>query len=146
MGAINPKITNIAIGAVGTAMTNVVMTILASKVEIIEDPSTNNGVQQGLTGFYIDTAPPQPTVPIMPVVAPPGSPTPPPQASPQNVQVWLPNTNGQIGRAYEPILFGGQDGRVHGGQGDYVGAAGTVVAQLTTNTPNAGGVLLVEYP
>lgn len=140
MAQINPKITNIAINAKGGNMTNITLTILASKVEIMEDPALNNGVPQGLTGYYIDNQPPQPSIPIMPGgVAPP-------QASPSNLQVWLPATNGQNGRAYQPIIFGGQDGRVKGGESDYVGAQGTVVLQLTTNSPTAGGIVLVEWP
>lgn len=136
----NPKITNIAINAKGAAMTNITLSIMASKVTITEDPSYNGGQLQGLTGYYIDPTPPQPTIPIEPAgIAPP-------QATPANLQVWLPNSNGQVGRNFEPIIFGGTDGRVHGGQGDYVGGTGTVILQLTTNSINAGGVIVEEWP
>jgi hypothetical protein len=135
----NPKVTPIAINAQGGLMTNITLTIMASKVDVIEDPSLNNGVQQGLTGYYIDTQPGLGIPPIEPGGAPP------PQANPQALQVWLPNSNGQTGAAFEPITFGGTDGRVHGGEGDYVGADGTVILQLTTNGQNAGGVLLREW-
>jgi hypothetical protein len=140
MAQINPKTTNIAINAKGVAMTNIALTILASKVEVMEDPALNGGVPQGLTGYYIDNQPPQPTIPI---VAGGGA---PPQASPANLQVWLPPTNGQNGRAYQPIIFGGDAGRVRGGEGDYVGAQGTVVLQLTSNSPLASGIILTEWP
>ena len=136
----NPVVRNIAINAKGGNMTNIALTILASKVEVMEDPALNGGVPQGLTGYYIDTQPPQPTVPIMPGGAAP------PQADPSNLQVWLPATNGQNGRAYQPIIFGGDAGRVHGGEGGYVGAQGTVVLQLTSNTNNASGIILVQWP
>ncbi len=140
MAAMNPKVTNIPIGAKGGPMKNIVLTIMASKVVISEDPSYNGGQLQGLTGYYIDTQPPQQVVPIEPGGAAP------PNASPATLQVWLPNTNGQVGRAYEPIIFGGSDGRVHGGEGDYVGGTGTVILQLTTNSENAGGVIMEEWP
>jgi hypothetical protein len=130
MTQVNPKVSNIALNAKGGALTNITLTIMASKVEVIEDPNFNGGVQQGLTGFYIDTQPPQST--LIP--------------SPAQQQTWLPANNGQTGHAYEPIIFGGTDGRVHGGEGNYVGAQGTVILQLTTNSENPGGVLLVEWP
>jgi len=141
MAAVNPKVTNIAINAQGGAMTNIVLTIMCSKVEVIEDPSYNGGVPQGLQGYYMDT---QPGLPSPAVIAPIGQA--PPAASPANLQTWLPNNNGQIGKAYEPIIFGGTDGRVHGAYSDFVGAQGTTILQLTTNSPDAGGVLLVEWP
>jgi hypothetical protein len=140
MTLVNPKITNIPINALGGAMTNIVLTIMCSKAEVMEDPAYNNGVPQGLTGYYIDTQPGLPTPPIEPGGAAP------PQASPANLQVWLPNNNGQIGRAYEPIIFGGPDGRTHGAYSEFVGAQGTTILQLTTSTQNGGGVILVEWP
>jgi hypothetical protein len=140
MTAVNPKITNIPINALGGAMTNITLTIMASKVTVIEDPAYNNGAPQGLTGYYIDTQPPQPPIPIEPGGAAP------PEASPANLQVWLPGSNGQTGRAFQPIIFGGTDGRVHGGEGNYVGAKGTVILQLTTNSANPGGIILEEWP
>lgn len=140
MTQVNPKTTNIAINAKGGAMTNIAMTILASKVTVMEDPSYNGGVLQGLAGYYIDPQPPQETIPVE------ANGGPPPQATPQNLQVWLANTDGAVGPAYEPIVFGGEDGRVHGAYGNYVGADGTVLLQLTTNGANAGGIILQEYP
>lgn len=125
----NPKVTSIPINAKGGALTNIVLTILASKVVVMEDPSLNDGAMQGLTGFYIDTQPPQ--SPVTP--------------QPAGQQVWLPNTQGQSGRAYQPIIFGGADGRVHGELGGYVGAQGTIILQLTTNSAAAGAVLLEEW-
>jgi hypothetical protein len=139
MTQVNPKITNIAVPAQGGVPVNIVLTIMASKVEVMEDPTYNNGAGQGLQGYYIDT---QPGV----TVAPPAAGTPPPQASPANQQVWLANNNGQTGRAYQPIIFGGQDGRVHGAHSNFVGAAGTVILQLTSNSELATGVILVEWP
>jgi hypothetical protein len=139
MAEVNPKRTNVAINAKGGAMTNITLTIMASKVTVIEDPSYNGGVQQGLTGYYIDTQPAVGTPPTQP----PG--VVPPQASPPNLQVWLPNSNGQQGSTYEPIIFGGDAGRVHGAYGNYVGANGTVILQLTTNSENAGGIILEEW-
>lgn len=136
---INPKTTRIPINAKGGVMTNITLTIGASKVEVMEDPFYNGGVPQGLTGYYIDNQPAVGTPPIKPDGSAP------PQASPADLQVWLPNDAGQVGRAYEPIIFGGDAGRVHGAFGEYVGAQGTVILQLTTNSVTAGGVLLVEW-
>lgn len=130
MAQINPKVTNIAINAMGGAMTLVAGTTMSSKVQVIEDPSYNAGQQQGLQGYYLD-----PT-------SNPANPT----KSPANLQTWLPNSAGQQGQAYEPIVFGGPDGRVHGDLGQYTGAQGTPLLYLTTNSGNAGGVLLVEWP
>jgi hypothetical protein len=127
----NPKVTNIALNPLGGAATLIVGTILASKVQVMEDPAFNGGAPQGLSGYYLD-----------PAVYPPN----PPSPSPANLQVWLPAGTGGLGAAYQPITFGGQDGRVHGGQGDYVSAQGTRLLLLTTNSANAGGVLLVEWP
>ena len=62
-----------------------------------------------------------------------------------NQQVWLPNATGGYGRAFEPIYFGGTDGRVHGGEGLYTSGTGTPLLSLTSNGA-AGGVLLVEWP
>jgi|SRR5580658_3666723 hypothetical protein len=125
---VNPKITNIPINAANGALTAIVLTIMASKVEVMEDPAYNGGELQGLTGYYADTQPAT--------------------GFPQSgaLQVWLPNNNGQTGRAYQPIIFGGSDGRVHGGEGNYVGAEGTIVLYLTTNSANPGGIILVEWP
>ncbi len=131
MTEVNPKITNIAINALGGGFTDIVLTIMASKVEVMEDPALNNGAAQGLTGYYVDTQP--------------GA-SPPPANSPNVLQSWLPNTNGQQGRAYQPIIFGGVDGRVHGGLGNYVGAQGTIILRLTTSSALPGGIILTEWP
>ena len=143
MATFNPKVTKIAINASGGLWTPIPLTIMASKVRVHEDPAYNGGVFQGLTGYFVDTQPPQPAA-----VASPWNPVDgvPPGASPAAQFTWLPNNNGQEGPAYEPISFGGSEGgRVHGGDGDYVGAQGTVVLWLTTNSENAGGVLLEEW-
>ncbi len=140
MTAVNPKITNIALNGNGGALKNIPLTIMASKVRVSEDPAQNNGVAQGLQGYIIDTQPPQPTVPVEPGGAAP------PQASPANLQVWLPNTAGQNGPGFQPIVFGGSDGRVHGGEGNYVGANGTVILQLQSASPTATGIILEEWP
>jgi hypothetical protein len=123
----NPKVTSIAINAKGGALTPITMTIVASRVEVMEDPASNGGVQQGLTGFYTDTQPA----------------TGNPNVGPQ--MVWLPNNQGQVGRAYEPIIFGGQDGRVKGGEGRDVGSDGTIVLRLTSNGGAPCNVLLAEW-
>jgi hypothetical protein len=125
-----PKITNIPINAVGGALVLIAGTIMASKVEVMEDPAYNNGVQQGLTGFYMD--------PDSNHAAPAVNPSSPLQ------QIWLPNATGGYGRAFEPIIFGGSDGRVHGGEGLYTSAAGTPLLLLTSNGA-AGGIILVEW-
>jgi hypothetical protein len=140
----NPKITAIAINAKGGLWTPIAMTIMSGKVTVQEDPAYNNGVAQGLTGYYVDTQPPQPAA-----VAADWNPVdgvPPGVTLPAYQQTWLPNNNGQEGQAYQPIKFGGSEaGRVHGGYGDYVGAQGTVLLWLTTNSENAGGILLEEW-
>jgi hypothetical protein len=124
----NPKVTNIALNAKGGAFTLIAGTKMSSKVEIMEDPATAGGDQQGLTGYIMDPNSK-------------GNPTP----SNPNIQVWLPNSAGQVGWAYEPIIFGGDSGRVHGAYGLYTGADGTPYLQLTTNSGAAGGILLVEW-
>jgi len=124
----NPKVTVIALNAVGGALTDIVLTMMDSKVEIMEDPSVNDGAAQGLTGFYTDTQPASSY----------------PNQGPQ--QVWLPQTAGENGRAFQPIIFGGADGRVHGGLGGYVGAQGTVILRLKSNSNTATQVLLTEWP
>jgi hypothetical protein len=134
----NPRVISIPINAKGGAMTAIALTIGCSKATVIEDPAYNNGVQQGLTGFRIDTNPPQPAVPIPAIGAIP------PLADPQYQFTWLPNSNGQSGPAYEPIVFGGDAGRVHGGLGGYVGGQGTVILLVTSNGPNPSGVLLEQ--
>lgn len=142
MGNSNPRVTSYAINAKGGAWVPIPLTIMASKVTVIEDPAFNNGVFQGLTGYYVDTQPPQNPG----VDAPSAAAVPPGVATPAYQQVWLPNTDGQEGQAFEPIKFGGSEaGRVHGALGDYVGAEGTVVLWLTTNTQNAGAVLVEEW-
>jgi hypothetical protein len=140
MGQTNPRVRSYPINAKGGLMTNIPLTMGCSKVTVIEDPAYNNGAAQGLQGYYIDTQPPQPAIPIEPGGAAP------PQADPQYLFTWLPNTAGQTGRAYEPIMFGGSEaGRVHGAFGNTVGAQGTVILQLTTNSANPGGVLVEEW-
>jgi hypothetical protein len=109
-----------------------VPTITASKIEIQEDPSKNAGTPQGLQGYYLD--------PDSPHNAPTVDPNIPGQ------QIWLANTAGQLGRAYQPIIFGGSDGRVHGGEGNYAGAKGTPLLRLRSNSGTATGILLVEWP
>src|ERR1035441_9861946 len=79
MTAVNPKVTIVAINNNAGLMTNIVLTIMCSKVTIIEDPGQNNGVAQGLQGYYIDT---QPAVGVPPIEPGGGS---PPQASPANL-------------------------------------------------------------
>ena len=123
----NPKVTNIALPAKGGVPVAITLTKVDSKVTVMEDPSLNNGVAQGLTGYYTDT---QPGTGF-------------PNSGP--LQVWLPNTAGQQGRAYQPIIFGGSDGRVHGGEGNYVGADGTVILRLTSNSATPTGILLEEW-
>ena len=127
-----PKITNLPINAQGGEMTLIAGTILSSKVEVMEDPAYNNGVGQGLTGFYMDPDSNHANPAVNPV-------------SP-NQQVWLTNATGGRGQAYQPIIFGGDDARVQGDHGLYVAAQGTPLLKLTTNSGNAGGVILVEWP
>lgn len=132
MPQMNPKTTAIAVPAKGAAnFALIAMTIMAGTVEIIEDPSVNAGVAQGLTGFYMD-----PDSKGNPQVDP-NLPT---------SQVWLPNSAGQTGRAYQPIRFGGEYGRVHGAFGNTVGADGTPLLKLQSNSATPTQVLLVEWP
>lgn len=125
----NPKVTNIAINAAGGALVLIAGTILASKVMVMEDPAYNAGAQQGLQGYILDPT----SNPLNPA------------RSNANLQVWLPNGSGGSGWAYQPIIFGGTDGRVHGGEGRYTGAQGTPYLSLVS-LGLAGGVLLVEWP
>ena len=154
MSQTNPKVTNIALNANGGPFAVILLTILASKAEVTEDPAYNAGVGQSLQGYYLD---PQVTLaadflanPTLAAAQARGY-----LANP-NRQVWLPN-NGGSGQAqsYEPITFGGSDGRVHGGEGGYVGAPGPGATpgswtggllMLTMNSASAGGVLLTEWP
>lgn len=130
MGSMNPKVTKVAINALGGAMVTILGTIMSSRVEIMEDPSFNAGALQGLTGFLMD-----PLSKAAPVVDP----------NCPNQLVWLPNGTGGTGFAFEPIRFGGDGGRVDGGLGNYVGADGVPYVKLTSNGL-AGGILLVEWP
>jgi hypothetical protein len=129
MSQSNPKVTNIPINAAGGALTLITTTIMCSKVEVQEDPNYNAGVAQGLRGYYLD---------------PESNHANPARDNPIE-QTWLPNTAGENGRAYQPIIFGGDAGRVHGGQGNYVGAQGTPLLSLVSSVL-ATGVLLVEWP
>lgn len=136
----NPYLKSVAINALGGVMTLITLDILCSKVVVMEDPAYLEGAQQGLTGWRIDTNPPQPAI-----VAPAVGAT-PAQASPAYQFTWLPNPDGQQGPAFEPIVFGGDAGRVHGGEGNYVGAQGTVILMLTTNSNNPSAVLVEQWP
>lgn len=126
----NPKVTNIAINGSAGALTQINGTILASRVEVMEDPAYNAGAQQGLQGFYLD----------------PNSNPANPAKSPANAQVWLPNGTGGSGRAYQPIIFGGAPGRVFAAFGQYASADTTPLLQVKSLSASAGGVLLVEWP
>lgn len=126
----NPKVTNIAINNNAGALTLIAGTKVSGKVMVMEDPALNAGVAQGLAGFYMD----------------PNS-----KGNPQRdkggnnapvQQVWLPNSAGQTGQAYQPIVF---EGRVHGAFGLYAAADGTPLLQLRSNSATASGVLLVEW-
>lgn len=132
MSQTNPKTTQITLNGSGGAYVDIKTTIPCSKVEVQEDPTKNAGTAQGLQGYYLD--------PDSNHAAPAVDPAIPGQ------QVWLPNSAGQLGRAYQPIIFGGSDGRVHGGEGNYVGAQGTPLLRLRSNSATATGILLVEWP
>lgn len=135
MPQINPKVTNIAVPVTGADPVIIVGTMMASKVEIQEDPALNAGTAQGLAGYYMD--------PDSNHAAPArdlGG-----NAAPVK-QNWLANTQGQIGQAYQPIVFGGADGRVHGAFGNYTSAPGTPLLSLNSLTATATGILLVEWP
>lgn len=123
----NPKVTAIALNGSAGLFTDIPLTIMASKVEVMEDPSVNSGAAQGLTGFYTDTQPAS------------GFPNQGTQ------QVWPAQTAGQRGSAFQPIVLGGRDGRVEGGHGDYVGAQGTIVLRLKSFSPTATQILLSEW-
>ena len=125
-----PRVTNVAVPASGAAPVLIKLSMLASKVEVTEDPSYNAGVAQGLKGYYMDPTAPA-SVPAM---------------SNPNLQVWLPNTAGQRGQGFQPIVFGGEDARVHGGKGDYVGGQNSAVLQVTSATATATGVIVTEWP
>ena len=144
MSQTNPKVSNVAVNAIGGAPVLIRLSILASKVSVQEDPSLNAGVAQGLTGYYLDPDVILPTAfiaaPTLAAAIAGGL-----LANP-NLQVWLANSVGQQGQAYQPITFGGSDGRVHGGEGGYVGAQNSGVLLLTSNSATATGVLLVEWP
>jgi hypothetical protein len=132
MAQVNPKTTQVALNSDAGNYTDIALTMMASKVEVQEDPSLNSGTPQGLQGYYLDPDSPQaaPTV----------------DAAIPAKQVWLANSQGQVGRAYQPIIFGGADGRVHGGEGNYVGVKGTPLLRLRSNSGTATGILLVEWP
>jgi hypothetical protein len=119
------------------------LTIAASKALVQEDPAYNAGVFQGLTGYYLD-----PTAVLSAAFL--ANPTPAAALAAgylanTKLQVWLSNSAGQQGQAYEPITFGGSDGRVHGGEGGYVGGQGSGIL-LISSVSAAGGILLTEWP
>jgi len=130
MAQVNPKVRNIVVPAAGAAPVIIAGTMLASKVVVMEDPNANNGVAQGLTGYFLD-----PT-------SNPANPT----QDPQVLQTWLPQINGGQGPAYQPIILGGTDGRVHGGEGNYVGAQNTPYLSLNSATNLPTAILLQEWP
>ena len=130
MPQVNPKVTNVAIKANGAGFTLIACSILASKVEVMEDPAYNNGAAQALQGYYMD----------------PDSPHAAPTKDNPNLQTWLGQATGGVGQGFQPIKFGGSDGRVHGGEGLYVGAAGTPLLLLESYSANATGVIVTEWP
>lgn len=140
----NPKVTNIAVPAKGNGFALIAGTILSGKAQVMEDPAYNNGAQQGLYGYYLD-----PTAilsaafiaaPTLAAARANGY-----LANP-NAQVWLPNGAGAQGQGYEPITFGGADGRVHGAYGGYAAAQNQGLLLLSSNSATAGGILLTEWP
>lgn len=134
----NPKVTAIAVNGNAGPFTAITLTMMASKVRVQEDPAVNNGAAQGLTGFLADTQPGATGT------NPNGGTSTFPSQGTQ--RTWLANANGQEGPAYQPICFGGSEGgRVRGGQGDYVGADGTVILYLTSASATATQVLLEEW-
>lgn len=141
----NPKTTNVAVPAAGApTWALIACTLPNGKTEVIEDPNFNAGQQQGLQGYYLD-----PNATLSPAFL--ANPT--PQAAQlagylanPNLQVFLPNGGGGTGRAYQPVIFGGDAGRVHGGFGGTVGAQGTGLLLLQMYAGLAGGVLLTEWP
>jgi hypothetical protein len=132
MPQVNPKRTYIAVNGNAGAFVLVKCTITCSKVRVQEDPNYNAGVAQGLKGYYLD--PNSPNVAV-------NDPT-----DLNYQQTWLPNSAGQVGPAYQPIEFGGDAGRVHGGEGNYVGAQGTPLLSLISASANATGIILEEWP
>lgn len=125
----NPKVTNIALNNNAGAFITIAGTKMSGKVMVMEDPALNAGVAQGLQGFYMDpnSKPPQQDK---------GGNNAPVQ------QVWLPNSAGQTGQAYQPIEF---EDRVHAAFGLYAAADSTPLLQLRSNSATATGVLLVEW-
>ena len=143
MAQVNPKVTNIALSAKGGPWVVIQLTIAASKALVEEDPAYDSGTEQGLTGYILD---PQAVLSAAFLANPtPAAALAAGYLANPNLQVWLPNSAGQQGQAYEPITFGGSDGRVHGGEGGYVGGQGSGILLLTTNG-SAGGILLTEWP
>lgn len=126
----NPKVTNIALNNNAGALVTIAGTKLSGKVMVMEDPALNAGVPQGLQGFYMD-----PNSKGAPVQDKGGNNAP-------VQQVWLPQTSGQAGQAYQPIVF---EDRINGAHGAYAGADGTPLLSLRSNSATATGVLLVEW-
>lgn len=139
MQQLNPRITLVAINGSGGAETIIRLTGFTIYMEIEEDPSYNAGTAQGLQGHYLDPA--NSTV-----------------ANPAANQVWLANTDGQEGVAFQPIKFGEKRrGHSHAtplGHGGSNGkpfspglppALGTPMVSLKSNSATATGVIVKEW-
>lgn len=138
----NPKVTNVAIGGSAGAWTVILATILSSKLEVMEDPSI--GGAQGLQGYYMD---PDAVLSAAFLANPtPGTALAKGYLANPNLQNWLPNPSGAPGQGFEPISFGGSDGRVHGGEGGYVAGQGRALLLIRSLGAAANGILLTEWP
>jgi hypothetical protein len=146
---VNPKVTNIAVPAVGGGFVAINLTLAAtSRCMVEEDPNLNAGVAQGLEGYYVDPA--IATTAVMNSLAnqTAGAQLAALQAmgalKPNVLQKWL-TTSGNIGtQSHQPIQFGDWLAR-HLGYGEYIGCQGDCILLLTSLTSTATGVLLVEW-
>ena len=138
----NPKVTNVAIGGSAGAWTLIAGSILSSKVEVMEDPAI--GAAQGLQGYYMD---PEKVLSAAFLANPtPAAALAAGYLANPNLQNWLPNPSGAPGQGFEPITFGGADGRVHGAFGNYVAGQNQGLLLIRSLGAAANGVLVTEWP
>ncbi len=123
----NPRETYIPLNAVGGADTQIVLTMMARYVEIMEDVapgSPNGGVAQGLVGNLID--------PIDGSLTPPAA----------DGGYWKQDAPGAVPT---PAFALGDPRAIRGGMGVPVGGKGAVVAALKSATATATQVIVREY-
>lgn len=134
-----PKKQYVALNNNAGAFTVIRLTCMARYVEVIEDPSYNAGVAQGLQGNYLDPFLGQGG---LTPAAPGGQIWPVPPVGTAAISLGDPRqTHGGLGM---PLGNGGSGGNLDTPGGNV--ALGTPILQLRSNTATATGVIVSEWP